>query len=197
MIHCRLLFLFVDSNSLPWNGVHLRSDVGCRHPFRFESLFGRSHRILYLRLQSTRPVGSRLGMGRLFGQHSIRCQILSWICRRRWKRTRHSLHDELAQQRSRPSGKLSFIIRPICYTVETLLFQKRLECANLSRLTTILDQFFLFLKFDRRPRTFEVSWVVKSLSSRWLHDGYLDRERGLRNEEIGLILSFRWYAMKE
>ena len=101
-----LIEFFSNPNSLPWNCFHLRSDVGRRDAFGIASLFWRSHRVLHVRLQPTRPVGSRLGMGRLLRQHPIRCQILPRICRRRRERTGHSLHDEPAQQRSRPSGKL-------------------------------------------------------------------------------------------
>lgn len=97
-----ILFVFF---SLPWNCLHLRPDVSSGDPFGVTGLFGRSHRVLHLRLQPTRTVWSRLGMGRLLGQHPIWRQVLPRVCRRRWEGPRHPLHDEPPQQRSRSSGK--------------------------------------------------------------------------------------------
>lgn len=126
--------------SLPWNCLHLRLDVSSSDAFSVSGLFGRSHRILHLRLQSTRPVGSRLGMGRLLGQHSIRRQILSWICRRRRERPRHPLHDEPAQQRSRSSGKFEnqilkrFLLLLLVFFKEVILMREHAQSYRLAGL---------------------------------------------------------------
>ena len=91
--------------SLPRNGLHLRLDVGCCDSFGIESLFGRSYRIVHLRLQPTRTFWNRLGMGWLLRQHPIWREILARIRRRRWKGSRHSNNLQPTQQRSWPSGK--------------------------------------------------------------------------------------------
>lgn len=103
LVYFSLLFLVYRMSR---DSIRVRTNLGRSDACSGTGMFWGTDWNLYLRLPKQSPTEWHwLGMGWMFGQHWLWCQICSPVHRFRWEGKRSSLHHELAQQRSWKIGK--------------------------------------------------------------------------------------------